>query len=187
MKAITTKDKILELGRVLLQTYGYHSFKYQQIASELGIKNAAIHHYFPSKEDLGLAIIEKVHTDFLLMKEKTVSHTTKEKTDILLKMYREYVLEGLNLCIIGVGITSYEELPDKMKLATKKFYNDLLNWLTISFEEGHAIGDFHFEGSAEDLARYYLVTIAGSIQLAKMNGIDDFDKSINRLKMLYLK
>jgi TetR/AcrR family transcriptional repressor of nem operon len=187
MNTITTRDKILELGRVLIQTYGYNSFKYLQIATELGIKNAAIHHYFPSKEDLGLAVIEKIHADFLLMTKKTILLSANEKADILLNMYRGYILEGLNLCIIGVCISAYVELPDRMKIAAKNLYNDLIQWLIISFEDGLSTDTFRFVGSAEDLAKHYLVIMAGSIQMAKMNGIDDFDKSVARLKLLYVK
>ena len=59
MQASTTKDRIVELSRNAIQSLGYHSFNYRQIADELKIKNAAIHHYFPAKEDLGVAVVEK--------------------------------------------------------------------------------------------------------------------------------
>ncbi|HKI87734.1 MAG TPA: TetR/AcrR family transcriptional regulator, partial [Draconibacterium sp.] len=53
-----TREKILELGENLIRTRGYNAFSYQDISSELGIKNAAIHYYFPSKKNLGTSIVK---------------------------------------------------------------------------------------------------------------------------------
>ena len=44
-----TREKILELGENLIRTKGYNAFSYQDISSKLGIKNAAVHYYFPTK------------------------------------------------------------------------------------------------------------------------------------------
>ncbi|MCG8611460.1 MAG: TetR/AcrR family transcriptional regulator, partial [Pseudomonadales bacterium] len=47
------KQQIVELGLSLLQTRGFESFSYQDLARELGITKASIHHHFPKKADLG--------------------------------------------------------------------------------------------------------------------------------------
>jgi len=57
-KMSITREKIIELGESLIRTKGYNAFSYQDISSELGIKNAAIHYYFPSKENLGTSIVK---------------------------------------------------------------------------------------------------------------------------------
>ena len=54
-----TKESILRLGMEFIQTYGYHSFSYADIAKELKIKNAAVHYHFPGKEDLLAEIVEQ--------------------------------------------------------------------------------------------------------------------------------
>jgi TetR/AcrR family transcriptional repressor of nem operon len=53
-----TREKILELGEDLLLTKGYNAFSYQDISKELGIKNAAVHYYFPAKENLVTSIVK---------------------------------------------------------------------------------------------------------------------------------
>ena len=55
----TTKRRILDLAENLLQRLGYNGFSYQHLSKELGIKNAAIHYHFPTKEELGVEIIER--------------------------------------------------------------------------------------------------------------------------------
>ena len=59
-----TGKKIIDLGELFLLRQGYNGFSYADIAVSLGIKNAAIHYHFPSKCDLGLAVIERARGRF---------------------------------------------------------------------------------------------------------------------------
>ncbi|MEL7005841.1 MAG: helix-turn-helix domain-containing protein, partial [Bacteroidota bacterium] len=38
---------------------GYNAFSFSDISKPLGIKNAAIHYYYPTKEKLGIDILRK--------------------------------------------------------------------------------------------------------------------------------
>jgi len=61
-----TKRKILDLTEALLQDKGFNGFSYAHIAAELGVKNAAIHYHFPTKEALGCAVIQRYRDRFQL-------------------------------------------------------------------------------------------------------------------------
>jgi len=54
-----TAEQILDLAETLIQTRGYSAFSYQDIAEALGIRKASIHYHFPSKTDLGVAVIDR--------------------------------------------------------------------------------------------------------------------------------
>ena len=59
MKEINqTNQQILYYARNFLQCRGYNGFSYKDISQKLGIKNAAIHNYYPKKEDLVAALLE---------------------------------------------------------------------------------------------------------------------------------
>ena len=60
---MTRKDQILEVATELVQTRGYNAFSYQDLSDRLGITKASIHHHFPSKEDLGIAVAEKYRAE----------------------------------------------------------------------------------------------------------------------------
>jgi TetR/AcrR family transcriptional repressor of nem operon len=178
--AFTTRDKIIELGRNFVQRLGYHAFKYQLIAKELNIKNAAIHHYFPAKEDLGTAIIEKDLGDFQTM-TRTSGSTAFEKAISIIYVYQTYYNEGKNLCIIGACISAYSELPEKMATAAKKYQDTIYNWLVNTFKEGLANGEFHFTDTPENLAALWLATLPGAIQAAQTRGKGYFDQVLDQL------
>ncbi|WP_269850868.1 TetR/AcrR family transcriptional regulator [Methanosarcina horonobensis] len=53
MKAINeTNQQILYYARNFLQCRGYNGFSYKDISQKLGIKNAAIHNYYPKKKKI---------------------------------------------------------------------------------------------------------------------------------------
>ena len=54
-----TAGQILDLAETLIQTRGYSAFSYQDIADSLGIRKASIHYHFPSKADLGVAVVDR--------------------------------------------------------------------------------------------------------------------------------
>ena len=64
-----TKDKIAALGDELIRTRGFNAFSYHDIAETLGIKNAAVHYHFPSKEQLGADILKNSQQKFSEMVE----------------------------------------------------------------------------------------------------------------------
>ncbi len=181
VRSLTTRDKIIELGRNFVQELGYHAFKYQLIAKELNIKNAAIHHYFPSKEDLGVAIIEKDQADFEWVARSVTDKPAFERVSALIEIYRSYLNENKNLCIIGACISAYKEIPEKMTRAAKKYQDSMYNWLVTNFKQGLASGEFRFIDPPEDLAALWLATLPGTIQAAQARGRDYFEQVMNQL------
>src|ERR1700752_4371873 len=59
-----TRQEILNAAEDLLQRRGYNAFSYHHIAVQLGVRNAAIHYHFPSKEDLGVALVQRSQQRF---------------------------------------------------------------------------------------------------------------------------
>src|ERR1041384_893083 len=63
-RARDTREEILNCAEELWQRRGYNGFSYHHIAVQLGIRNAAIHYHFPSKENLGVALIQRYRERF---------------------------------------------------------------------------------------------------------------------------
>jgi TetR/AcrR family transcriptional repressor of nem operon len=59
-----TATKILDVGPKLIQTRGYTAMSFQDIGVQVGIKKPSVIHHFPSKADLGVAIIQRYRDTF---------------------------------------------------------------------------------------------------------------------------
>jgi len=182
IQGVSTRDKIIRLGRDFIQKMGYHSFRYQLIAKELNIKNAAVHHYFPAKEDLGVAVIEKDRSDFLDLIEAGKEQSAKEKTEVLLTMYANYCLSGKNLCIIGACTSIYSELPPKMEKAANEYIDTIESWLTDVLREGLQKGEFRSEQTPENIAALWISTLPGALQVAQAKGAGFFRGVLEQLR-----
>ena len=53
-----TRASLMQTAESLLCTRGYAAFSYADLAEAVGIRKASIHHHFPAKEDLGVAVVE---------------------------------------------------------------------------------------------------------------------------------
>ena len=60
----STAGRILEAGRQLIMRRGYSGFSYADIADAIDIRKASIHHHFPTKADLAVAVLQQSQANF---------------------------------------------------------------------------------------------------------------------------
>jgi len=161
-----TRGKIIELSRDLIQQIGYHSFSYKQVGEQLKIQNASIHHYFPSKDDLGIAVIEKDISDFSAMIKHLESSSPAEKLDAVLNNYTNYFNDGRKLCMISTFGSIYNNIPEKIQAALAQYTAMVKEWLRGVFKEGIDTGTFHFDVTVDDMVTSWFVSLPGSRKLA---------------------
>jgi TetR/AcrR family transcriptional repressor of nem operon len=177
-----TRDKIVELGRGYIQQIGYHAFNYKQVATTLNIKNAAVHHYYPSKEDLGLAVIEKDKHDFNYMTKYVENASPMEKLEALLNNYNQYFHDKNKLCIIGTFGSAYHDIPPKIQMAIAQYLDTVITWLTETIQSGLDSGQFNFKGTAEEMANAWTATLPGILQIGRIRGTVYFDQMLEHLR-----
>ena len=60
-----TSQRILDIAERLMQTRGYNSFSYADIAQSLRVTKASLHYHFPTKGELGQRLIQRYRQAFL--------------------------------------------------------------------------------------------------------------------------
>lgn len=114
-----TRGEILEAAGRLLLERGYHGFSYKDIAEPLGVRNAAIHYHFPSKEDLGVVLIEDYREE---LRRNTADFMARGGNPAnQLEVYIHYTREALRsqrLCPMGVLAIDFAGLPPPDEAST---------------------------------------------------------------------
>ncbi|WP_158798253.1 TetR/AcrR family transcriptional regulator [Pedobacter sp. L105] len=177
-----TREKIVELSRDLIQQIGYHSFSYKQVSEQLNIQNASIHHYFPSKEDLAIAVIEKDKSDFAAMVKYLDTSDPADKLEAVLNNYVNYFNQGRKLCMISTFGSIYNNIPEKIQEAIRQYAASIKSWLTQVFKEGIDTGNFHFDSSVDDMVTSWFVSLPGSLQMGRLAGESYFREVIEQLR-----
>lgn len=169
-----TREKIMELGETLIRTKGYNAFSYQDISSELGIKNAAIHYYFPSKENLGTSIVKTNIQRFEEMLENMHSRGFDEwqQLETFIKIYIKSHREQ-KLCIVGSLGPDFNTLNETTKTELVRMTEIILKWLADILTKGRDKKLFFFKEDPQNKAVVIFSSLVASLQLTRI--IDRLD------------
>lgn len=164
-----TRERILELGENLIRTKGYNAFSYQDISTELGIKNAAVHYYFPSKENLGTSIVKTNIQRFEEMIDNMHSRGFDEwqQLDTFIKIYIKSHREQ-KLCLIGSLGPDFNTLSQSTQGELIKMTESIHKWLTEVLTAGKEKGLFIFNDEPQSRATQIFSTLVASLQLSRI-------------------
>jgi TetR/AcrR family transcriptional repressor of nem operon len=162
---------ILDVAEQLAQTRGYNGFSYADIASQLGVTKASLHYHFPSKAELGRALIERYETVFGAALE-AIDQQAEEPYKKLQRYVGLYssVLSNDRMCLCGMLAAEYATLPAPMPERLKLFFNANERWLTAVLEDGLQSGAFRFKETAGERARALLGALEGVMLVARSYG-----------------
>lgn len=74
------------------------------------------------------------------------------------------------MCMCGILAAEYQTLPEPMRIAVIRFFDDNQAWLTGVLEQGLADKSLSFSGPAEDIAQSILSTLEGAMLVARPYG-----------------
>jgi TetR/AcrR family transcriptional repressor of nem operon len=162
---------ILDVAEQLAQTRGYNGFSYADIAGQLGVTKASLHYHFPSKAELGCALIERYQAVFVTALEAIDRQAVepREKLQQYVRLY-DSVLRNERMCLCGMLAAEYATLPLPMQEKLKLFFDANERWLTAVLESGLRAGAFVFRESAIARARVILGAIEGAMLVARSYG-----------------
>jgi TetR/AcrR family transcriptional repressor of nem operon len=166
-----TASRILDVAEHLVQVRGFNGFSYADIAAELKITKAALHYHFPSKADLGEALITRYAARFAraLDAVQAGTDTAAGKLDGYAALYLQ-VLRDERMCLCGMLAAEYQTLPQPMRDAVLGFFDRNERWLEQVLAEGRAEHSLRFTGSARDTARMIISGLEGAMLVARPYG-----------------
>ena len=155
----------------LAQTRGYNGFSYADIAIQLGVTKASLHYHFPSKAELGRALIERYHVHF----GKALAAIDRQTKDLQEKLKRyvglyNSVLSNERMCLCGMLAAEYATLPSPMQRGLTSFFDANERWLTTVLEDGLRARAFQFREPANERARVVLGALEGAMLVARSYG-----------------
>ena len=179
-----TRRAILDLAETFLQEKGFNGFSYAHIAKELDVKNAAIHYHFPTKDELGCAVIQRYRDRFQLWinNSRIKDISPQEKLDWFFSIYTNTRADNGKVCLAGSLETEFNSLPVPLQEQTEALTRELLSWLQTTLQEGREAGVFHFGGDASSKAALILSSLQGALQMARALGTDKFHAVVKQHK-----
>ncbi|HEL3259898.1 TPA: TetR/AcrR family transcriptional regulator [Stenotrophomonas maltophilia] len=161
--ALGTREALVQTGESLMRTKGYAAFSYADLADTVGIRKASIHHHFPTKEDLGTAIVEeyveRVRNDFAVIERSNA--TALGRVEGFVKAFQASATGGV-LPLCGALAAEMSALPTGLQQLTHRFFDMQLDWLESVFDAGIEAGEFSRGSGARPKAHALLSLLEGS-------------------------
>ncbi|WP_424194887.1 TetR/AcrR family transcriptional regulator [Ampullimonas aquatilis] len=168
-----TSDRILHCARSLIVAGGYNGFSYADIAKVVGIRNASIHHHFPSKALLVQALVAGYRADVeagIAGLERSVSGPLEQ-----LRAYTNYwesciTDETASFCVCALLASEIPILPEGVTLEVRAHFRTLSAWLASILERGAQQGSLTLTAPAKTEAEIFMAAVHGAMLSARAYG-----------------
>jgi TetR/AcrR family transcriptional repressor of nem operon len=172
MAAPDTRAALLDTAQELVQTGGFNWFSYRDLADRIGIRTASIHYHFPTKTDLGVALMQRYHERFLalLAAIEQERKSARGRLEAFAGLFRETLESGERLCLCGMLATEFATLPAELQREVTRFFEHTEAWLARILAEGQGSGESAFEGPPTAVARTVFSALEGAMIAARAFG-----------------
>ncbi len=173
MNATNTSDEILRSALSLIIAGGYNGFSYADISKVVGIRNASIHHHFPSKADLVRALVVRYREQAdagIAALEQNVPDPADQLRAYLGYWQACIADESAPFCACALLATQIPVLPEEVVVEVRAHFRALSSWLTSVLERGEAQGSLHLAGPAKAEAEAFMATVHGAMLSARAYG-----------------
>ena len=183
-----TATKILDVGQELIQTRGYTAMSFQDIATQVGIKKPSVIHHFPSKMDLGVAIIQRYRETFASQLEAIKKDPNKSAwaaLEFYFSPYLHFAQTPDKVCLCGALAGEIPALPEEMRLEVKQFMEDHQSWLEGILQSGRRSGELTLDEAPARLSRMLFNALQGTLLVKRstddLSQLQDVIKAIKRM------
>jgi TetR/AcrR family transcriptional repressor of nem operon len=165
-----TAGKLVAGAAQLIMQGGYNGFSYADLAKRFGIRNASIHHHFPSKVDLVVAVVEQARTGI----QGLIAALDQGSPDAMeqLLMYTGYWERCIKdqtapFCLAAILAAELPSLPQEIVRSVRGHFVDLAKWLELVLALGIKQGTMKLTASPAMEAETFMAAVYGAMLAAR--------------------
>ncbi len=181
-----TRDRIVEAARELFFDQGYNGTGMAQILTRAEANSGSLYHFFPTKEDMLIAVLEKYKLMLCPMVIDPARQNASEPIDRIFAVLHGYrlLLEATDFrlgCPIGNLALELSNSHARARVLLKENFDGWLGEVQLIIEE--ARGFLPLDVNTERLAALLLATMEGAVMLARTYGsLEPFDQAVFALR-----
>jgi TetR/AcrR family transcriptional repressor of nem operon len=179
-----TKTALLDAAENAARAFGIDGFSYADLAKKVGIRKASIHHHFPTKDDLVIALMRRYTNDLIASLDKidAVSETAGQRLRQQIAHYRLALQGGQSLCLCAALSASRDSLSPEVVAELSSYRKTMLVWLADVFAKGTVDGTILNVGKPENDAAACLAVLEGAQLYARAEvDLNRFDEAVAQI------
>jgi TetR/AcrR family transcriptional repressor of nem operon len=182
-KDVDTREKLLEVGAQAFAEKSFNSCGLAEILQRAGVPKGSFYHYFASKEDFGVALIEKEMAAYLETLRPLLSDRRRTPVERLRAVFEQGRAECLahgaaRLCLIPRMALETGQLSEPVHAAVKYAYEQWTAILARTIREAQAAGELRREDDPDRIANVLVMLWEGAtirMQIDQsLQPLDDF-------------
>ncbi|MEH6402299.1 MAG: TetR/AcrR family transcriptional regulator [Sneathiella sp.] len=168
-----TKEKLLRYGTVVLTEKGLASTGLDEILKTVGVPKGSFYHYFASKDEFGLAVIQNYGAYFANKLDHSLLNKERAPLDCLAD-FIEDAKDGMAKhafkrgCLIGNLGQELGALSEKFREPLENVFLDWQNRIAQCLEKAKASGHISSQINVEEKAAFFWIGWEGAILRAKL-------------------
>jgi TetR/AcrR family transcriptional repressor of nem operon len=163
------KAQILDIAQELVQTRGFNAFSFGHLAERIGVKPPAIHHHYPTKNELGLALMQRyrnrLHASLANIDRQ--QQAPRKKLERYIMLFQATLRPDHRMCLCGMLATELPTLSAELQGEVRTFFEDNEAWLARVLGEGRKTRTLEFEGTPAGAARIIYAMLQGAMISAR--------------------
>jgi TetR/AcrR family transcriptional repressor of nem operon len=178
-----TAERILDAANTLLIDRGYSAFSYADVADAVKIRKASIHHHFPTKAGLVVAVLRR-HRSRISEGMKALDQQIQNPL-LRIKEYFKYwegCIEGqvLSFCIGALLGAEMPSLPEEVQAEVRLHFSMLSEWFEQTLRAGSKARAVQLQGTVATEAQMLIAVLHGAMLSARATGNCDLFRSLSQ-------
>jgi TetR/AcrR family transcriptional regulator, transcriptional repressor for nem operon len=181
-----TRERLIQAAMRLFGEKGYLATSVAEILQQAGANSGSLYHYFPTKQDLLIAVLERYREGLYPMLLEPAWRGIADPLDRIFALLRAYrrLLEATQ-CAYGCPIGSLAlELHEPDPPVRERLAANFDGW-TAAIERCLAEAGDRLPANVDrrDLATFVLTTMEGGVMLARTRrSLESFDAAVRQLR-----
>ncbi len=169
----STKKRLIDCGTAILTEKGFNRTGIDEILKQINVPKGSFYHYFKSKEDFGMAVIDNYAKYF----DKKLNRFFDDEalTPLArLNAFIEAAMVGMEKyhyargCLIGNLGQELSQLEDPFRYQIEAVFQDWEKKLSLLFKHAQCDGELADDIDCADLASFFWIGWEGAVLRAKL-------------------
>lgn len=162
---VNTREALLDIACELVQARGFNAFSFRDLAARAGIKSASVHYHFPTKGDLGRALVEHYQNKVAsaLADPPGVASTGAQRLQRLFHLFQQTLAPQRRVCLCAPLLGEWSTLPPDVQAATRAYLEVMQEWVKKALIDGKQDGSVRVDGPPEAIARSMIAALQGAL------------------------
>ena len=164
-----TAERLMDSAERHIRSAGYGGFSFRDLAAEIGIKSASVHHYFPTKATMAAAVARRYADRFFAAVAPRPNETAEDAIAAYRSTFKAILDRDGLMCLFGVLGAEAGGLSPEVASEVRSFFRRCIEDLS------RRIGG----PDAEARAFQVLATLEGGMMLARAyQDVEAFDHAV---------